>query len=246
MKKIILTITILISLFLHFTSPLNARSGCCSWHGGVSYCDTSVGRYVCNDGTYSPSCGCAYIPPIYYNPTPTFPPITASWKYVPNNPPNKTYTLEVILNDNKPTQYSATLSKCKGCNPGPLTDFYSNKFIFIDVKPGTWYLNVKKMINGVWSTVSYWTINVPQWIEPTVIPTPTPTPILTSNADYNNDSFTGGFVGVGIMLIFIGTVYIFYRLIKWFISYIKEHEKIRSILFWIVLIIIGVLIDLLW
>lgn len=32
--------------------------GCCSHHRGVSYCDSSVGRLVCNDGTYSPSCGC--------------------------------------------------------------------------------------------------------------------------------------------------------------------------------------------
>ena len=34
-------------------------SGCCSWHGGVASCDGSVGRLVCRDGTYSPSCGCA-------------------------------------------------------------------------------------------------------------------------------------------------------------------------------------------
>lgn len=32
--------------------------GCCSHHKGVGYCDSSTGRIVCNDGTYSPSCGC--------------------------------------------------------------------------------------------------------------------------------------------------------------------------------------------
>lgn len=32
------------------------RSGCCSWHGGVSGC--SGGRITCNDGTLSPSCTC--------------------------------------------------------------------------------------------------------------------------------------------------------------------------------------------
>lgn len=32
--------------------------GCCSHHRGVDYCDSSVGRLVCNDGTYSPSCRC--------------------------------------------------------------------------------------------------------------------------------------------------------------------------------------------
>lgn len=48
----------LLFLLLLFPVVVFARSGCCSWHGGVDYCDTSVGRYVCNDGTYSPSCGC--------------------------------------------------------------------------------------------------------------------------------------------------------------------------------------------
>ena len=33
-----------------------ARSGCCSWHGGV--CDCIGGRVVCCDGTFSPSCTC--------------------------------------------------------------------------------------------------------------------------------------------------------------------------------------------
>jgi hypothetical protein len=26
---------------------------CCKLHGGVQYCDSSSGRYVCNDGDYS-------------------------------------------------------------------------------------------------------------------------------------------------------------------------------------------------
>jgi len=42
-------------------SECNAQRGCCSYHGGVSGCDTSVGRQVCNDGTYSPSCGCQIV-----------------------------------------------------------------------------------------------------------------------------------------------------------------------------------------
>lgn len=35
-----------------------ARRGCCSWHDGVCGCDSNVGRLICCDGTYSPSCGC--------------------------------------------------------------------------------------------------------------------------------------------------------------------------------------------
>jgi hypothetical protein len=34
----------------------DARSGCCSWHGGVCGCDHSTGRVICCDGTLSPSC----------------------------------------------------------------------------------------------------------------------------------------------------------------------------------------------
>ncbi len=34
------------------------NQGCCSWHGGIARCDESQGRYVCNDGVYSPTCRC--------------------------------------------------------------------------------------------------------------------------------------------------------------------------------------------
>jgi len=34
-----------------------AKSGCCSWHGGVCGCN-SWGEVVCCDGTTSPSCTC--------------------------------------------------------------------------------------------------------------------------------------------------------------------------------------------
>jgi len=33
------------------------RSGCCSRHGGVSYCGKN-GYYVCVDGAVSPTCRC--------------------------------------------------------------------------------------------------------------------------------------------------------------------------------------------
>jgi hypothetical protein len=63
MKKIFV-IFVLLGLFSPvFVSANLARQGCCSWHGGVSYCDTSIGIYVCRDGTHSPSCGCYKKPP---------------------------------------------------------------------------------------------------------------------------------------------------------------------------------------
>jgi hypothetical protein len=53
--KIILLILMIGMLYPNFA---DARSGCCSWHGGVNRCDNSSGRIICNDGTYSPSCMC--------------------------------------------------------------------------------------------------------------------------------------------------------------------------------------------
>lgn len=49
---------ILILLLILLPISVDARSGCCSHHGGVSHCDTSVGKYRCNDGSVSPSCVC--------------------------------------------------------------------------------------------------------------------------------------------------------------------------------------------
>lgn len=58
MKNICLTIIIGIFLF-NISPPITyAGRGCCSHHGGQNYCDTSVGKWVCRDGTYSPSCTC--------------------------------------------------------------------------------------------------------------------------------------------------------------------------------------------
>lgn len=45
-------------IFLFLASSVSAQRGCCSYHGGIAYCDSSVGQYVCNDGEYSPTCGC--------------------------------------------------------------------------------------------------------------------------------------------------------------------------------------------
>lgn len=61
LKKLIVPILLISFLFI-LVGVAQAKSGCCSWHGGVSYCDTSVGRYVCRDNTYSPSCGCYKAP----------------------------------------------------------------------------------------------------------------------------------------------------------------------------------------
>lgn len=43
--------------FLLYPITVSANRGCCSRHGGVSYCGNN-GYYICNDGSQSPSCIC--------------------------------------------------------------------------------------------------------------------------------------------------------------------------------------------
>lgn len=50
----------LVTLFLLSASSYvmaNGCGGCCSASGGIQYCDSSAGRYVCANGDYS-SCYC--------------------------------------------------------------------------------------------------------------------------------------------------------------------------------------------
>lgn len=50
---------VLISLLLILLSPMPhaACADCCKEMGGIQYCDSSAGRYVCRNGYYS-SCYC--------------------------------------------------------------------------------------------------------------------------------------------------------------------------------------------
>lgn len=60
---LVLMLTGVLSVIGYFTfmptqsNQCDARSGCCSHHGGVAYCGKS-GYYICNDGTQSPTCTC--------------------------------------------------------------------------------------------------------------------------------------------------------------------------------------------
>src|SRR5690349_20352355 len=90
MKRSFISLFFILSAFVLFTSSVAATSGCCSHHKGVSHCDTSVGTYVCNDGTYSPSCGCQYTQNINTylpanTPTPISLQITATTNYTLNS-----------------------------------------------------------------------------------------------------------------------------------------------------------------
>lgn len=56
--KVIKIIFILAIIIIATSNISLAKRGCCSWHGGVVGCDTRIGKQVCRDGTYSPSCTC--------------------------------------------------------------------------------------------------------------------------------------------------------------------------------------------
>ena len=73
-------LVIIICSLLFLINDVDAKRGCCSWHGGVSHCDSSVGRYVCNDGTYSPSCTCGVINPVPIPSPTTLEPTTTTTK----------------------------------------------------------------------------------------------------------------------------------------------------------------------
>jgi hypothetical protein len=198
--KIINFLTLFLLTFLFFlgASKSLATSGCCSWHGGESYCDYSAMRWVCRDGTYSPSCTCGgyYVPqPIYYYqpiyvppPAPKAPRMNASFNYKPNA--NQTYNVTMKWDHVSNTGFSLALHNIAGGDPGPLTDTTNDYFTFYNVAPGNYYADMKVGINDTWSTVTYWKVEVPDWTAPTPIPTVTPIAIDTS---VNNQSFIGGF-----------------------------------------------------
>lgn len=55
MKRVMLCVVFLLVIM---PMGVSAQRGCCSHHGGVAYCG-SRGKYICNDGTTSPTCTCS-------------------------------------------------------------------------------------------------------------------------------------------------------------------------------------------
>lgn len=109
MRSFLLIVGLLILFLFLMRVNVSAQQGCCSWHGGISYCDSYSGRYVCNDGTYSPSCTCwvdtnYYAPLIYY---PTWTPLP-SFTPIPTFTPRPTRTPRPTLVE-KPVESSLNL-----------------------------------------------------------------------------------------------------------------------------------------
>ena len=51
------------------------------------------------------------------------------------------------------------------------------EYTFYNVAPGVHYADMKVGVDGIWSSVIYWKVEVPEWYPPA--PTPTPTLIST-------------------------------------------------------------------
>jgi len=179
----------LVGLFLCIVSPVIAHPGRTA-SDGCHYCRTNCDDWgEAWDERHCHGGGDAYSPPaprVY-----EFPEMNAAWEFDSNSYPDKTYDIIVKLEDSSPSQYSAVLSEYKGGDPGPNADFYNPTFRYYGVEPGTWYLNVKKEINGYWSTVAYWQVEVPAWVEPETIVYPTSYPDYdeepAETASVNND-----------------------------------------------------------
>lgn len=228
---------ILFSFTIFFFAPsVFAQSGCCSWHGGESYC--SGGRWVCADGTYSPTCTCGFYnpQPVYYPvyvpvyvppPAPKAPYITASFTLEPNS--NGTYNVNMTWSHVTNTGFSLALHYVPGGDPGPLTDTTNDYFTFYNINPGTYYADMKVDINGVWSTITYWKVTVPAWVAPTSTPSPTPF-VANTVSSASSDGVSNAITFLIIFACCVFAIIVIANLLKWLIQYAKHHEWVYTVL----------------
>lgn len=93
------------------------------------------------------------------------------------------YTINVRWIDTGHRDYSIALSKYAGVDPGPNTDTTASKFIFNNVKPGRWYINLKSKIGNQWSKITYFSVDIPAWTLPTPTISPSPTSVPTPTVE---------------------------------------------------------------
>lgn len=153
---------------------VTAQQGCCSWHGGVSHCDSSVGRKVCNDGTYSPSCTCYRSAPVFVGPTATPYPewndMNVNMSYNQVIQADGLYTLHLNW-DGPSIPYSYFSSRNKGDMPDDIEDIRASRGTVTDIRSGMNYITIRKKIDGYWSTPLMWELDIPD-----ITPSPTPIP----------------------------------------------------------------------
>jgi len=206
-----LLILILLFLFVFaYFNQVDARSGCCSWHGGVCGCG-------CCDGTplsatcapYYPGCSgslnyqSAYIPP---PPRPQVycPSVAARNTFYPNY--NGTFRVFFDWDDVQTAQsYSIAMYKYAFGDPGPNIDTTVSQWWFEGIKPGKWHVAIKTGIGGYWSNICDWSIEVPDWYpppSPSITLIPTDSSFMESNSTNTTKSslITYAIIGGGLTL----------------------------------------------
>lgn len=151
-------------IFFVFPKFILAQQGCCSHHGGVAGCSAS-GRKICMDGSLSPSCTCGSSYSYTYTPSAPSPVSNGKWTY--NISSQNSCNYDVSMTWDEPlgaTQYSISMTKVAGSDPGPYSDTKVNSYTFHNYESGVWYINIKSG-NGNWSKVMYWKLDLPK-IEP--------------------------------------------------------------------------------
>lgn len=155
MKRLVFTLLVL--LYSVGASTASAHSGRTNAYGChncyTSYC---YGEYHCHGGGYVPS------GPIYTLPAPVNP-NNGNWNYRISTENWCNYDLDITWN--KPVsgdRFSIAVSKYAGADPGPLVDTVSFSYTFKNLSYGKWFVNIKTGNRERWSSVSYWTVNLPQ------------------------------------------------------------------------------------
>lgn len=159
MNKILLCIFFL----LFFVSPAIAHSGRTDSSGGHN---CNVGACA---GTYHYHNGGGYVAPEYVAPKPIcYVPAVVITGTVNVTQNGCTHDISISWSKNTDSnQFSISLSKSAGANPGPIADTYTESYVFKNVESGRWYINLKSGNSCGWNRTSYWTVDVPK-IVPTI------------------------------------------------------------------------------
>jgi hypothetical protein len=152
---------VLFCLLLFFVSSTNyayAHSGRTDAYGChncyTSYC---YGEYHCHNGGYV-----APPAPRYILPAPITPE-NGNWTYKISSENWCNYDLDMTWD--KPAtgdRFSIVANKYAGGDPGNLVDTTSLNYMFKNLAPGRWYVNMKTGNSERWGSIVYWTVDLPK------------------------------------------------------------------------------------
>lgn len=131
-------------------------------------------------------------------PTPTPPAfpadITAAKTYQYIAESNGTFNVVFSFNNPYGRSISIGIDSTQFANPGPAIDTTGNSWTFTNVPAlSTQYVNMKAMVDGAWSSIVSWTLQIPSWTAP-VAPRYYPYPVYYPQNTYTHCSsdYVGG------------------------------------------------------